>query len=791
MTVDRDIPHDINAEHIALGSMLLSEHAAQRVNDIITPGDFYRPAHQDIFNAINRVRSLHGEANVPLVNDFLTRTAGNIQWGGVMYLIKLTEEVPSAANGPYFAKKVRGLAVRRRLIEATVSIAQSARLMDDEDPGEAVAGIAQRAMDELQAVRDYESGDNLETLTIEEFLAIEDADYDWIVPGLLERGDRLMLTGGEGLGKALALDTPVPTPKGWTTMGALSAGDEVFGPDGKPARIIAATDTMKDRPCYRVTFSDGSTIVADEKHMWVTETLQARKRASQYSKRGDATKPRGTDQRHKRKHFPEVVTTADLANTLMARNGHAVNHSIAVTAPLKYPAQELPIDPYAFGAWLGDGSSRMAMLTCHPDDSEILDRIRSAGWPVRARAGSYAWAIGDGKGKGVRGDGTFQGRLRKLGVLQNKHIPEMYLRASVDQRLALLQGLMDTDGTVSTGDAPICEFSVCSEPLALGMLDLLQGLGIKVKMASGPAKLNGKQVGTRWRLAFQSDLPVFHLSRKAERLASLRTRRAKLRYITAVDRIDSVPVRCIQVDREDGMFVAGKACIPTHNSMLLRQLAVTIAAGIHPFEHYEIEPKRVLIVDAENSDTQTRRKIRPLVSQARLQGRPVSESNLWIEPGIGSMDLSQDKTVSWLLKRIHLIKPDVLVIGPLYQLAPRALQTDDDTAPILSALNLVREQGVALLMEAHAGHALGAGGKRDYRPRGSASLMGWPEFGYGVRPADMDVEEGRRLVDLVPWRGDRDEREWPEMLTSGGKWPWSIALPGGVQPVNPYARRSA
>lgn len=427
MTVDRDIPHDINAEHIALGSMLLSEHAAQRVNDIITPGDFYRPAHQDIFNAINRVRSLHGEANVPLVNDFLTRTAGNIQWGGVMYLIKLTEEVPTAANGPYFAKKVRGLAVRRRLIEATVSIAQSARLMDDEDPGEAVAGIAQRAMDELQAVRDYESGDNLETLTIEEFLAIEDADYDWIVPGLLERGDRLMLTGGEGLGK----------------------------------------------------------------------------------------------------------------------------------------------------------------------------------------------------------------------------------------------------------------------------------------------------------------------------------------------------------------------------SMLLRQLAVTIAAGIHPFEHYEIEPKRVLIVDAENSDTQTRRKIRPLVSQARLQGRPVSESNLWIEPGIGSMDLRQDKTVSWLLKRINLIKPDVLVIGPLYKLTPVALQTDDDTAPILSALDMIREQGVCLLMEAHAGHAQGASGKRDYRPRGSASLMGWPEFGYGVRPADVDVEEGRRLVDLVPWRGDRDEREWPEMLTSGGKWPWSIALPGGVQPVNPYARRSA
>lgn len=423
MTVDRDTPHDIEAEKIVLGSMLLSENAARRINDIITPGDFYRPQHQDIYNAINRVRSLHGEANTPLVADFLTRTAGKIKWGGPLYLVELTDAVPTTANGPYFAKAIRGLAVRRRLIEATTSIAQSARLMDDEDPGEAVAGIAQRAIDELQAVRDYESGDSLETLTIEEFLAIEDGDYDWIVPGLLERGDRLMLTGGEGLGK----------------------------------------------------------------------------------------------------------------------------------------------------------------------------------------------------------------------------------------------------------------------------------------------------------------------------------------------------------------------------SMLLRQLAVCIAAGVHPFEHHPIEPKRVLIVDAENSDVQTRRKIRPLVRQAQLLGRPIAEDKLWIEPGVGSMDLSQDKTVSWLLKRVSLIKPDVLVIGPLYQLAPRALQTDDDTAPILSALNLVREQGVSLLMEAHAGHALGAGGKRDYRPRGSASLMGWPEFGYGVRPADMEVEEGKRLVDLVPWRGDRDERDWPEMLQSGGKWPWSIAT-AGFAPTNPYAK---
>lgn len=789
MTDDRTPPHDIDAEKIALGSMLISEHAAERVSSIVSAGDFYRPAHQAIFTAIAKTRAQHGQTNAVLVGEHLHGLGELVRCGGGPYLHGLVEAVPAASNGPWFADKVRSFAVRRRLISAGLSISQSGYEMDAENPVQEVTGIVQHAIEDLEAVRDFEVGGELTTLTIDEFLAVEEPDYDWIVPGLLERGDRMILTGMEGLGKALALDTPIPTPKGWSTMGALSVGDEVFGPDGKPARVIAATDTMTGRPCYRMGFSDGSTIVADGQHMWLTETLRARETASKYATKDGTLKARGTDQRHKRAHFPQVVTTTEIAETLTARGGHAVNHSINVSAPLEYPDQELPIDPYAFGAWLGDGNSRMAMITCHTDDREILDRIAETGWPIRERPGSCAWAIGDGKGKGVRGAGTFAGRLRMLGVLRNKHIPETYLRSSIEQRLALLQGLMDTDGTIGTGPAPICEFSVCSERLAFDVLDLLQGLGVKVRMRSGDAVLGGRAVGTRWRLAFQTDLPVFHLKRKAERLAPLRTRRSKLRYITAVEPIDSVPVRCIQVDRTDGMFLAGRSCIPTHNSMLLRQVAVTIAAGVHPFKHTPITPKRVLLVDAENSDTQTRRKIRPIVTQARLQGHPVAEDKLWVEPGVGAMDLSKDRTMSWLLQRVALIRPDVLVIGPLYQLAPRALQTDDETAPILAALNLIRDRGVCLLMEAHAGHAHGVGGKRDLRPRGSASLMGWPEFGYGVRHSEAPAVNGGRRVELVSWRGDRDERDWPEELESGGAWPWSQALPPGVTPgMNPHAR---
>jgi len=115
--------------------------------------------------------------------------------------------------------------------------------------------------------------------------------------------------------------------------------------------------------------------------------------------------------------------------------------------------------------------------------------------------------------------------------------------------------------------------------------------------------------------------------------------------------------------------------------------------------------------------------------------------------------------------------PDVLFIGPLYRLTPRAINSDDDAAPLLAALDTIRDRGVALVMEAHAGHAVGVGGERDLRPRGSAALMGWPEFGLGLR-VDRDDSE---TFNVVPWRGGRDSREWPSRMRRGffrEEFPW-------------------
>lgn len=675
------------------------------------------------------------------------------------------KDAPGQAHARAVATSLDEVAVRVRIVEAAAG--KDAR--DHLNAGYDTTDFVEIWNSETPWEDDHTDPD------VWEFLRTGDPEYDWVVPHLLERGDRLMLTGYEGLGKALDVSTPIPTPKGWVAMGNLVPGDEVFGPDGKPARVVAVTETMTGRPCYRVRFSDDAEIVADASHQWVTETLPAREAASRVARRSAVTKLRGTDQGYKRVHFPAIVTTEQIAATIHARGGHALNHSIQTCSPLQYPAQEQPVPAYLLGIWLGDGTSRFGEITCA--DPEVVERIAALGEPIKKKMDSpYGWRLSNGRG-GRRAE-SVQARLRRLGVLGNKHIPASYLYASTDQRLELLRGLMDSDGTVNqqTDGISSCEFSVCDERLATDVLELLHGLGIKVAMHAGPATLNGRHVGTRWRLPFQTDLPVFHLPRKAERLVPLRTRRARLRYITAVEPIASVPVRCIQVDREDGMFVAGRKCIPTHNSMLSRQLAVMIAAGLHPWTYEEIPPHKVLLIDCENSERQSRRKFAELAPLSIKYQRRVPDRGLILIHRPAGIDLTRDEDTAWLRERAWAHRPDVLVIGPFYRLHMGDMNEEAPARRVVGVLDSIRARfGCALIIEAHSGHGDG-GRNRSVRPVGSSLLLRWCEFGYGL----CNVTDDGSVCDLKPWRGPRDEREFPKRLTWGGRgrWPW-ISASGG------------
>lgn len=250
----------------------------------------------------------------------------------------------------------------------------------------------------------------------------------------------------------------------------------------------------------------------------------------------------------------------------------------------------------------------------------------------------------------------------------------------------------------------------------------------------------------------------------------------------AVRKLDAVPLRSILegsveydwvipglLERRDRVLVTGVE--GGGKTTLVRQLALCSAAGVHPFDFTPMRPARVLVIDAENSEVQWRRSVHRLVVLAQSRGS--------VDPGDAVMircttrlDLTREQHLSQVQALVDQHRPDVLFIGPLYRLVPRAINSDDDAAPLLAALDTLREHGAALVMEAHAGHALGAGGERDLRPRGSSALLGWPEFGLGLRPVKDPDGLMTETVALARWRGDRDARSWPAHLRRGTDWPW-------------------
>lgn len=374
---------------------------------------------------------------------------------------------------------------------------------------------------------------------------------------------RAIISFGRKNGKGLALDTPIPTPKGWVVMGDLRPGDYVYGSDGTPTKVEFVSPSHTGLRCWRLTFSDGSTIVADEQHRWLTKHsyrpwAKARVNGSGYGGRW----------------IEEVVTTPQIAESVNRRNNRGIteyNHKITVAPEIVSDNVDLPIDPYVLGVWLGDGTSSSSTITCGFDDVDhTTKQLESSGYKVNARKGKTAWCLklaGD-----IENRSGLQSDLRSIGVLRNKHIPDSYLNSGSDQRWSLLQGLMDSDGTVSMngGKYPRASFSGTNESLCRGVWRLARSLGLKATIREGEAKLYGKFISKCWNVSFHAskDKPVFRMARKQDRLPESTGKRSKIVSIVSCEEVDSVPTVCIKVSAENSLFLAGHGCIPTHNTAL-------------------------------------------------------------------------------------------------------------------------------------------------------------------------------------------------------------------------------
>jgi replicative DNA helicase len=600
-------PQDTEAEQSVLGSMLISKDAIADVLEVTKAHDFYKPAHETIYLAITDLYSRGEPADPVTVAAELHRRGELVRIGGAPYLHTLSAAVPFASNADYYAEIVREKAILRRLVDAGTKIAQLGYAGEGQ-----VDDTVDRAQAEIYAItenrtsEDYVPLSDIMEATLDEIEAISSrdggmngvptgfAELDDLTNGL-QSGQMVIIAARPAMGKALALDTPLATPRGWTTMGDVQVGDDLYGADGKPTRVVAATDVMLDRPCFEVTFSDGSVLVADAEHQWLTESRAALK--SEHAARTGCNRSRN------QRTFASVVTTEQIAATLTVGAEARANHAVLNAAPIQSDESHLAIPAYVLGAWLGDGHTSAARLTSENDEIPELIRqfgivceetsrmIYSLRLPEDERElGEHPTACPDCGGPyagGVRcaschaEHGTLQAQLRALGVLGDKHIPTSYLRAPEADRRALLAGLLDTDGTLVRNGGSV-QLALTNERLAMDAWELILSLGYKCTHRTKRVNGRTEASSTAHILTFSTLDDVFWLRGKADLHRQVRPKglaRIGRRYIKSVRRIDSVPVRCVEVDNADHLYLAGRAMIPTHNSTL--GLDLCRSASIH------------------------------------------------------------------------------------------------------------------------------------------------------------------------------------------------------------------
>jgi replicative DNA helicase len=563
-TFDRQPPQDLTAEQSVLGGMLLSKDAIADVVEVLQPDDFYRPAHQTVYDCILDLYGRGEPADAVTVSSELQRRGDLIRLGGAPYLHTLIATVPTAANAAYYAEIVAEKAILRRLVEAGTRIVQLGYHGADGAEVNEVVDRAQAAIYEVterSTSEDYVALEELLQPTMDEIDAIASrggvalgvptgfADLDAATNGL-HPGQMIVVAARPGLGKALALDTPLPTPTGWTTMGEVAVGDQLIGADGLPTRVVAATDVMAGRPCFEVEFSDGTVIVADAEHQWITETRATRRARQEALARGAAPRV-----------GPAVRTTAQIAATLRCTTSDTrLNHSVAMGAALQLPPVALPVEPYTLGVWLGGGTSASTAFTA--DAPEIAEYVDAEGYRVVR--------LPDGRsGIGLVGPGTIQDLLRTAGVLHDKHIPADHQRSSERQRRSLLAGLMDTAGTVTTTGN--LQFMGTSRRIAEDVRELVNGLGYRCSVTTRTIRGRRLASSTAYTLNFTTEDDIFRLDRKRflhKERSSARAHRPRPRFITDVRPVPSVPVRCVEVDNAAHLYLAGRSMVPTHNSTL-------------------------------------------------------------------------------------------------------------------------------------------------------------------------------------------------------------------------------
>lgn len=334
--------------------------------------------------------------------------------------------------------------------------------------------------------------------------------------------------------KGLALDTEIPTPTGWSLMKDLKVGDEIFDGKGNTTKIKHVSN-IHHNPCYKIKFDNNSEIIADHEHKWVISALKYK-----------------LTSRTERKYYNENIemSSDDIYNYYQNNNKKLrieINN-------IKLPTQDLPIDPYVLGLWLADGNRTCGTLTCV--NNNIWKEIKKRG---------YKLSVNHNRNNTRAESRTIFGiskHLKKLNLIGNKHIPELYLRSSHEQRLELLRGYMDGDGyynkirnrfvmqTTSLKQAQDVQTLVCS-------------LGFKSTILPYKFSGFGKKNLQAYSVGFTMNINPF-LSRNKD--IKITNSNKNYNYITSIEKIETIPTKCLAVESSEKTYLTTRSFIMTHNT---------------------------------------------------------------------------------------------------------------------------------------------------------------------------------------------------------------------------------
>jgi hypothetical protein len=435
-----------------------------------------------------------------------------------------------------------------------------------------------------------------------EVLGIDPDPWQLEMLQALDRGEtRISIRSGHGVGKLSPLSECLPTPDGERRWGDLRPGDRLFGRDGEPTHIIARHD-QGVRPIFRVSFDDGTSLRVGAEHLWTVRGRAQRRIDGKRSHR------RGVGRRERASEYADDFITMSTAE-LIARGVKRPNGSVPVRQwelpphePAQYPARHIEIPPYLLGASLGDGTFGEHGLRLHGSAMKI------ALWERHLEVAGIAYRTARHSGDGdrwyldVRGQLEALCRLGLTGLLSHeKHVPLVYRENTPAVRLAVLQGLMDTDGYCD--DRGIAVYTSTSHQLAADVAWLVRSLGGKAFMGEAQPshyRKGGERVRVRDHYDVTVRLPpgfdLFTLPFKAERMRPCEPRYLT-RWIEAIEPDGEEDAMCVTVDAPDGLYLA-RDFIVTHNSTIIGCVMVWFLLTRYPVKVVVTAPTASQLYDA-------------------------------------------------------------------------------------------------------------------------------------------------------------------------------------------------